>query len=93
MSREEIERMFGQDELKQTRFYQDVKAEGITEGIAQGRVEGEISLILRQLKRKINISAKVEQKIRSLNIEQLENLGEALLDFNQESDVLNWLDK
>jgi predicted transposase YdaD len=85
--------MFGQDELKQTRFYQDVKAEGITEGIAQGRVEGEISLILRLLKRKIGISANVEQKIRSLNIEQLENLVEALLDFNQESDVLNWLDK
>ena len=87
-SREEIEAMFELKDFRQTRFYQDVKAEGKIEGIA----EGEISLILRLLKRKfVKISPESEQKIRELSIEELENLGEALLDFESETDLRNWL--
>ena len=79
-SREEIEAMFELKDFRQTRFYQDVKA------------EGEISLILRLLKRKfVKINPESEQKIRELSIEELENLGEALLDFESETQLSNWL--
>jgi predicted transposase YdaD len=51
-------------------------------GIEQGRQEGEVALITRQLKRRLGtVTPEVEARIRHLSIEQLENLGEALLDF------------
>jgi predicted transposase/invertase (TIGR01784 family) len=107
-TREEIEAMFGLEDLKKTRFYQDVKAEGIAEGISQGIAQGisqgiaegesrgrtqeALNLVLRQIKRKFpQISTETETKIRELSLEQLENLGEALLDFQSEDDLVNWL--
>jgi hypothetical protein len=38
-----------------------------------------------------NLTAIQEQKVRSLSISQLESLGEALLDFQNMSDLENWL--
>jgi hypothetical protein len=47
---------------------------------------------LRLLKRKFTkINPESEQKIRELSIEELENLGEALLDFESEIDLRSWL--
>ncbi len=40
LSREEIEAMFGLNELKQTRVYQEAKAEGVEEGRQEGLEEG-----------------------------------------------------
>lgn len=40
LSQEEIGKMFGLNELRQTRFYQDVFAEGKEEGRQQGKEEG-----------------------------------------------------
>jgi hypothetical protein len=60
----------------------------------QGRqVEG-VSLILRQLTRRIGaIPANLVEQIRQLPIEALETLGEALLDFENEADLVNWLEQ
>jgi hypothetical protein len=60
--------------------------------IEQGRqVEG-VSLILRLLNRRIGaIPANLVEQITQLPIETLENLGEALLDFQNEADLVNWL--
>lgn len=49
-------------------------------------------MILRQLNRRIgSISPNLEQQVRSLSLNTLEDLGEALLDFNSEADLLTWL--
>ncbi|MDJ0677966.1 MAG: DUF2887 domain-containing protein [Calothrix sp. MO_167.B42] len=40
LSREEIEAMFGLNELKQTKVYQEAKAEGVEEGRQEGLQEG-----------------------------------------------------
>jgi hypothetical protein len=68
--------------------------QGIEQGIEQGRqVEG-VSLILRQLTRRIGaIPANLVEQISQLPIETLENLGEALLDFENEADLVNWLEQ
>jgi len=68
--------------------------QGIERGIEQGRqVEG-VSLILRQLTRRLGaIPANLVEQIRQLPIETLENLGEALLDFQNETDLVNWLEQ
>lgn len=66
--------------------------EGIEQGIEQGRQEGEASLVLRLLKRRFGeLASTQEDQIRQLSIEKLENLGEALLDFENEEDLSNWL--
>ena len=68
--------------------------QGIEQGIEQGRqVEG-VSLILRLLTRRMGaIPADLVEQIRQLPIETLENLGEALLDFQNEADLVNWLEQ
>ena len=82
--------MFGLNELKQTRFYQDVFAEGRQEG----KQEGQKDLIIRQLNRRLGeIDASLIERVRGLSIEQLSILGEALLDFSVVADLEAWLNQ
>ena len=77
-------------ELKQTRFYQDVFAEGRTEGQQQG----ESALVLRQLQRRLGaLAADIETQIRALPVADLEALGEALLDWRTPAELLAWLQR
>jgi predicted transposase/invertase (TIGR01784 family) len=89
-NREEIEAMFELQDLKKTRFYQ----EALGEGKAEGRQEGEANLVIRQLNRRFEeIPQNLREKILAMSVEQLENLGESLLDFESLSDLVNWLDR
>ena len=69
--------------------------QGRQEGLQEGRQEGlqrETDLILRQLKRKIGqLTPEIEAQVKGLEIEELENLGETLLDFEQLEDLTTWL--
>nr|WP_282561005.1 DUF4351 domain-containing protein [Trichothermofontia sichuanensis] len=48
----------------------------------------------RQLERRFGkLAPGVEARLRSLAIEQVEALGEGLLDFTQPEDLLTWLDQ
>ncbi len=52
----------------------------------------QLSLILRQLVRRLGtIQPETENCIRQLGLEELEELGDAVLDFNQQSDLTAWL--
>lgn len=89
-SREEIEAMFELSDLKQTLIYQ----EAFAEGEELGKQQGEANLVLRQLNRRFSeISPTLVEQIRALSVEQLENLGEALLDFGSDEDLMDWLAK
>jgi Domain of unknown function (DUF4351) len=62
------------------------------EGEQRDRFEGERVLILRQLARLVGIlPTNTEAQIRALALPQLEALGEALLDFAQLDDLIDWL--
>ena len=66
---------------------------GREEGKQEGRQEGEQAIILKLLKRRVGEpSPEIQQRIQSLSGNQLETLGEALLDFTSMSDLLNWLE-
>ena len=68
--------------------YQAILKEGRREGIQQG----EASIILRQLTRRIGIfDSSLQERIQRLSITQLEELGEALLDFTTAADLGSWL--
>ena len=64
-------------------------------GIEQGRQEERLrqrSLILRQLVRQVGVVPEpLIASIEKLPIEQLESLAEALLDFTQLNDLVQWL--
>ena len=74
-TREEIQKMFGLNDvdLKATRFYQDV--------FAEGRVEGEAALLLRQMERKFHpLPESARQRVTSADAETLLVWGERVLD-------------
>jgi hypothetical protein len=74
--------MFLVSDIKQTRVYQEAKQEGRQEGREEGRQNGEMILLIRQLSKRFGKLKDIYiENINSLNIEQLEKLGEALLDF------------
>jgi heme oxygenase len=54
---------------------------------------GEQAVIMRQLRRRVGeLSVQVQDRIKSLPVEKLENLGDALLDFAEMGDLTTWLD-
>lgn len=58
----------------------------------QGAEREALSLVFRLLKRRIgDLNPELEAQVRSLPVNQVEDLGEALLDFNNEEDLKNWL--
>ncbi|MEZ2229720.1 Rpn family recombination-promoting nuclease/putative transposase [Microcoleus sp.] len=66
--------------------------QGMQQGIEQGIQQGKAALIVRQMMRLVGeISPDIQTRIRELNLEELENLGEAMLDFTSISDLLTWL--
>ncbi len=84
LSRQEIQSMFLLSDIKQTRVYQEAKEEG--------RQEEAVLMLQRMLSKRFGkINDRRLENINSLSLEQLEDLGEALLDFNDITDLDNWL--
>ena len=93
LSRQEVDAMLGL-QLSDTRVYREAKEEGRQEGRQEGLQQGESALILRQLKRRIgSVDEALAARIQGLAIEQLEALGDALLDFKELNDLLLWLNR
>ncbi|MBE9032424.1 Rpn family recombination-promoting nuclease/putative transposase [filamentous cyanobacterium LEGE 11480] len=84
LSRAEIRAMLGLDLTEEPRAIREAKDEG--------REEGERLLVLRLLQKKVgNLDESVSAQIAGLSFEQLESLGEALLDFSTIEDLTSWL--
>ena len=84
LNREEIEEMLGLSELKQTRVYQ--------EALEEGRQEKGVTIVLRLLDRQLGqVAPDVLSQIQQLSTIQLEELREALLDFDSAQDLTDWL--
>jgi predicted transposase/invertase (TIGR01784 family) len=75
---------------------QEGKQQGLQEGKQQGLQQGkqqEVNLILKQLKRRIGeIPQELVTQISDLSLQQLESLGEALLDFQTQTDLIHWFE-
>ena len=92
LSRQEVEAMFLLSDIKQTRVYQEAKEEG--------RQAEATNLLLRILSKrfgelssggKYELPVRYIESINRLTIAQLEDLGEALLDFGDINDLEQWL--
>jgi predicted transposase/invertase (TIGR01784 family) len=86
---------FTQEELKELQKQEVwIQDQQIAIEIAREQVTktAQLSLILRQLVRRLGtIQPETENCIRQLSVEELENLGEAVLDFKHPSDLTAWL--
>lgn len=74
--------------IRESVIYQEILAEGEQQGrLAEGR-----SLVLRQLNRRLGeLPPALRTQIESLSLAQVENLAEALLDFQDIADLEAWL--
>jgi predicted transposase YdaD len=83
-----IKQLFREEIMQESVIYQDI----LQKGEERGKKQEALALILRQLRRRFSaIESEIEQQIRTLSITQLEELAEALLDFNSQSDLVNYL--
>jgi predicted transposase YdaD len=74
--------------MRESVIYQKILKEGREEGLNRER-----SLILRQLNRRVGeLPQDISDRVKTLSLEQLENLGEALLDFTTIDDLQAWLE-
>ena len=81
------------DMLEESVVYQDILQKGLQQGLQQG-LQRERRLVMRLLERLIGkLSTKTRKQIEELNAEQLEELGEALVDFNSEKDLTAWIEQ
>lgn len=90
-----IRQLFREGMMRESVIYQEILAEGEQRGEQRGREEGRKAegqlLILRQLTRRVGeLPQEVLDRIETLSLEQLENLGEALLDFQAIADLETW---
>ncbi len=66
--------------------------EGVQKGLQEGVQKGEANLVLRLLGRRLGpLSAAQQKRIQRLAVEQLEELGDALLDFSSKKELNDWL--
>lgn len=89
-----IKRLLNEEIMQESVIYQEILQKGLQRGRQEGRQEGEAGLILRQVTRRFGtISPEIQNRIQKLSIPQLEELGEALLDFSAMTDLVNWLEE
>ena len=62
------------------------------QAIWEGNKQGEQRLVIRLLNRRLGeIDSSLIERVRGLSVEQLEALGEALLDFSEVAELEGWL--
>ncbi len=94
LDRDRVGQIIRRDIMRESVTYQEILAEGEVKGKTQGRVEEARALIIRQLTRKLgNIRPNLLTKIEALPLEQVESLGEDLLDFTSIDNLQQWLNQ
>ena len=97
-----IRQLFRKETMRGSVIYQEIREDGLLEGrqlglqlgLEEGRKNEALSFVTRQLTRRIGaIAPQISEQIQTLSVEELENLGEALLDFSEASDLTNWLNE
>ncbi|MFB8787976.1 MAG: Rpn family recombination-promoting nuclease/putative transposase [Potamolinea sp.] len=91
-----IRQLLREEVMRESVIYQDILQKGLDEGRKQGLQQGleqeARSFVMRLLNRRFGVlEPQLQERIRGLSLLQLEELGEALLDFQQVTDLTLWL--
>jgi predicted transposase/invertase (TIGR01784 family) len=95
--RDFIRQILREDIMRESVTYQDILQKGQKQGerigLQLGLQQGKLELVMRQLTRRFGrIPREQEDKMNQLSTVQIEDLAEALLDFQSMSDLVCWLD-
>lgn len=86
LSKNQVKQILRRDIMRESVVYQDILEEGLERGLQQER-----ALVVRLLTKKIgDLSPQVQSQVSSLSIDQVESLGESLLDFASMADLEAW---
>jgi predicted transposase/invertase (TIGR01784 family) len=97
-----IRQLFRKETMRESVIYQEIREDGLKEGLKEGLQQGlqqglqreALSFVSRQLTRRLGtIAPEMPEQIQALSLEELENLGEALLDFSSAADLTNWFNQ
>lgn len=101
-----IRNLFREEIMRESVIYQDIleegrqkgkqegKQEGRQEGKQEGKQEEALTMVMRPLTRRFgNLDAELQSRLGELTVAQLEDLIEALFDFSDVSDLMNWLEE
>jgi predicted transposase YdaD len=93
-----ISQLFRKEVMRESVIYQDILQKGRQEGRQEGREEGKqeeaILLLTRLLTRRFGTTdPQLQEQVRGLSLTQLEELSEALFDFETLTDLARWLNK
>ncbi len=84
LEKQVIQQILRSEEMRESVIYQDIKAEGKIEG----KAEGELAMVFRLLNCRVGrITPDIQAQVQQLPLTQLEDLGEALLNFSQPEDL------
>ena len=87
-----INQLFREDIMQESVIYQDIIQRGEQIGEQRGKQQEALQYTMRLLNRRIgSINSETQQRINALSTTQLEDLGEALLDFSNQNDLTTWL--
>ncbi|MCU0547235.1 MAG: Rpn family recombination-promoting nuclease/putative transposase [Oscillatoriaceae cyanobacterium Prado104] len=87
-----LRQLFRKETMRESVIYQEIREDGLLEGLLEGRKNEALLFVTRLLTRRIGpIAPEINEQVQTLSVEELENLGEALLDFSAASDLTNWL--
>ncbi|MGB5962150.1 MAG: Rpn family recombination-promoting nuclease/putative transposase [Coleofasciculaceae cyanobacterium] len=93
-----VSQLFREEIMQESVTYQRILQKGLQQGQEQGKQQGRQeearAMIIRQLTRRFGaVAPEVREQIDNLSITQLEDLGEALLDFSLTADLTSWLNE
>ena len=87
-------RLLREEVMEESVTYQDIIQKGVQKGLQRGKQEGVLLVVMRQLTLKLGlIDPGLQQQIEGLSITRLEELSEALLNFETVTDLVVWLDQ
>ncbi len=83
-----IRRFLREELMRESVIYQEIQQEALQKGLQQEAA----TLVLRLLARRLGlVTLEVRSQLQQMPVAQLEELGEALLDFSSVQDLMDWL--
>ncbi|NET65527.1 MAG: Rpn family recombination-promoting nuclease/putative transposase [Moorea sp. SIO1G6] len=88
-----VRRLLSEEVMEESVTYQDIIQKGVQKGIQRGKQEEAVLIVMRLLTLRLGlIDPVLQQQIEGLSITRLEELSEALLNFETATDLAVWLE-
>ena len=92
--KEVVRRLFSEGIMRESVIYQEIFQAGEAQGEARGEARGERRMAVRVLSRQFgNLSPSLISQLNELSLEQIEALGDVMVDLISLEDLTHWLEQ